>query len=150
MNRFRSDRRSGRGQSVVEFALVLPIALILIIGVIDMGWYFFQYLTLSNIARKAARQASVGMSDADVRNLIMAQSSIKPSSIDITVKKPDGTAVDIANRDENNIVTVVLKKQDPTILVPLAPLLNIVGGPADDPVGDVSSNLSVIYSCAIE
>jgi len=149
MNIFRLKRRSGRGQGVVEFALVLPIALVLIIGVMDLGWYFFQYLTLSNIARKAARKASVGMSDADVRSLIMTQSTIKPSAIDIQVKKPDGTAVDASNRDENNIVTVILKKQDPTIMVPLAPLLGLIGS-SSDPTSEFNKELTVTYSCAVE
>jgi general stress protein CsbA len=53
----RSKR--GRGQSLVEFALVLPVFLLLLFAVIDMGRYVYLNSTLSQAAREAARVASV-------------------------------------------------------------------------------------------
>ena len=51
------DRRSG--QSLVEFALVLPLFLLLLFGVVDGGRYVYLNSTLSNAAREAARLGSV-------------------------------------------------------------------------------------------
>jgi Flp pilus assembly protein TadG len=57
--RLRVPRRGTRGQSLVEFALVLPIFLLLLFGVIDGGRVIFMHTTLSQAAREAARVASV-------------------------------------------------------------------------------------------
>lgn len=48
------------GQSLAEFALVIPIFLIIIFGIIDFGRYAYATSTLSNGAREAARIGSVG------------------------------------------------------------------------------------------
>ena len=48
-----------KGQSVVEFALVLPLFLFIMFGVIYTGMMFHDYATLSNIARSSAREAAV-------------------------------------------------------------------------------------------
>ena len=48
-----------KGQSVVEFALVLPLFLFIMFGVIYTGMMFHDYATLSNIARATAREAAV-------------------------------------------------------------------------------------------
>jgi Flp pilus assembly protein TadG len=52
-------RRGHRGQSLVEFALVLPIFAIMLFGIIDLGRYVFTANSLNNGAREAARFASV-------------------------------------------------------------------------------------------
>ncbi len=49
-----------RGQALVEFALVVPIFLILMFGIIDFGRYVYTANALSNSAREAARIGSVG------------------------------------------------------------------------------------------
>ena len=54
----------GRGQALVEFALVLPILLLLIFGIIDAGRLIYTYNTVSNSARNAARVAIVNQSTA--------------------------------------------------------------------------------------
>ena len=42
--RFRPRRRSDDGASAVEFALVLPILLFLVFGIISFGTFFAQHL----------------------------------------------------------------------------------------------------------
>ena len=63
------DRHGRRGQTLVEFALVFPIFILLLFAVIDGGRYIFLSSTLSNAAREGARLGSVeawwkGSSDA--------------------------------------------------------------------------------------
>jgi Flp pilus assembly protein TadG len=51
--------REERGAAAVEFALVLPILLVIIFGIIDFGLYFYNDLQLTHVARDAARYLSV-------------------------------------------------------------------------------------------
>jgi hypothetical protein len=53
----RPDR--ARGQSMVELALVLPIFLLMLFGLVDMGRLVYASTTMSQAAREAARVASV-------------------------------------------------------------------------------------------
>jgi Flp pilus assembly protein TadG len=52
-----------RGQTLVEFALTLPILLILLFGVIEFGRIFQAWVTLQNSARAAVRLAATGQFD---------------------------------------------------------------------------------------
>jgi Flp pilus assembly protein TadG len=57
--RHQTTRAAGqRGQSVVEFALVFPIFVLLVFGLIDAGRLIYLNSTLSQSAREAARLAS--------------------------------------------------------------------------------------------
>jgi Flp pilus assembly protein TadG len=53
----RPDAR--RGQTLVEFALVLPVFILILVGIFDFGRAIFAYNTLLNASREAARQAVV-------------------------------------------------------------------------------------------
>ncbi len=61
-------RRLQKGQSVIEFALVLPLFLLLVIGLFYVGMVMADYLTLSSIARSSAREAAIISSDNDYKN----------------------------------------------------------------------------------
>lgn len=54
-----------KGQSTVEFALVLPLFLLIMFGIIYTGMMFHDYTTLSNIARSIAREAAVSAGNDD-------------------------------------------------------------------------------------
>lgn len=47
------------GQAMVEFALVLPILIFLIAGIIDFGWIFGNQLLANNACREAARYNAI-------------------------------------------------------------------------------------------
>jgi Flp pilus assembly protein TadG len=50
--------RGERGANVVEFALVLPLLMLMLLGLIDYGYYFFVELAVTNAAREGARVAT--------------------------------------------------------------------------------------------
>jgi len=52
-----TDRRRGRGQALVEFALVSPALFLILLIVLDFGWGLFVNEMMANGAREAARQA---------------------------------------------------------------------------------------------
>ncbi len=56
--RRRGDGRAG-GQSLVEFALVLPIIVLLVAAFVEIGRAVFAYNTIANAARQGARVAMV-------------------------------------------------------------------------------------------
>jgi TadE-like protein len=56
--RFKISRPHARGQSLVEFALVLPILLILFGGAVQFGVFFAAQNSLTQIARDTARWAA--------------------------------------------------------------------------------------------
>ena len=48
-------RRSEGGGAAVEFALIMPIFLAILFGMIDYGWYFYQKFTLTAAIREGVR-----------------------------------------------------------------------------------------------
>ena len=59
MSKTRIKTGNNRGQSLIEFALILPIALFLILGFFDLGRAIFYYSSLTNAVREAARSMIV-------------------------------------------------------------------------------------------
>jgi Flp pilus assembly protein TadG len=53
------SRNAQRGAAAIEFALVLPLLLTLVMGAIDWGWYFFIDQLVTNAAREGARAGSL-------------------------------------------------------------------------------------------
>lgn len=66
----RRDRERSRGQSLVEFSLVLVPLLLLILGVVQFGLIFNSYVTITNAAREGARSGTIYVYD---RTLTKAQ-----------------------------------------------------------------------------
>ncbi|MGH7749628.1 MAG: TadE/TadG family type IV pilus assembly protein, partial [Candidatus Dormibacteria bacterium] len=58
-NERRRGRRRARGQGLVEFALVCPLALLTVLGILSGSWLFFQNEAVSDGARGGARAATV-------------------------------------------------------------------------------------------
>lgn len=59
--------KSKKGQSVIETALVLPIVILILTGIIDFGIMFSNYILITSISREAARAAALGFTDSDVK-----------------------------------------------------------------------------------
>ena len=85
-----------RGQALVEFALVIPLFLVLLVGIFDLGRAVFAFNTLTNAAREGARIAIVNQYKPSIIERAKQQTAIvelnDPSvSIDFYQVKPDGT-----------------------------------------------------------
>lgn len=64
LRRWRSDE----GAQLVEFALVLPLLLLVVLGIAEFGFIFQRYEVLTNAAREGARMAVLpGYTNADVQ-----------------------------------------------------------------------------------
>lgn len=61
----RRQLREERGQAMVEFAVILPIFVVLVFGIIQFGIVFNNYVTLTDATRAGARAGAVARNDAD-------------------------------------------------------------------------------------
>ncbi|RNC28976.1 MAG: hypothetical protein AWM53_00896 [Candidatus Dichloromethanomonas elyunquensis] len=72
--------KSSKGQAVTELALVLPIFLLLVFGVIEMSRLGYSYLTLNNAVRSGARVAGLGGLDSDIANTVKGSAPLFDST----------------------------------------------------------------------
>jgi hypothetical protein len=87
MNIYR--KRSERGQNLVEFALILPVLVILLVGIFDLGHVVWTNDALSNASREAARFAIVhGGSDSTACPVGPAPASLVVPSASATCPHP--------------------------------------------------------------
>ena len=94
MSRQKRGARRQRGQALVEMALVLPIFLILVMGIVDFGLGLRAWISITNSAREGARLAAVHASCDSIRQRVEdssgglvtddSQISIDPSDCDFT------------------------------------------------------------------
>jgi Flp pilus assembly protein TadG len=102
IRRTRHSTEKRRGQGLVEFALVMPILMLVLFGIIDTGWIVFSFSQLYNGMRESVRYGSVvgfpatgqpaQYLDCDgIRKLAIAQASFTGvKATDITVEYDDG------------------------------------------------------------
>ncbi|MDR6905398.1 Flp pilus assembly protein TadG [Agromyces sp. 3263] len=71
--------RNERGAAAVEFALIIPLLLLLVFGVMEFSRLYNEQISLSNAARSAARVMAIGNNQANAKNAaITAAPSLNP------------------------------------------------------------------------
>jgi Flp pilus assembly protein TadG len=65
MSRRRISYRNERGQTMVEFALVVPLICVVLFGVLQFGALYNDYVTLTDAARVGARKAATSRHEAN-------------------------------------------------------------------------------------
>ena len=80
--------RTGRddGAAAVEFALVLPILLLLISAIIDFGRIYFEQSTLSGAAREGVRLVALGKTDGSAIAAAVDYAAGSVSGLNVTVR----------------------------------------------------------------
>jgi hypothetical protein len=78
------------GQTMVEFALVLPILCVILFAVIQFGVLYNNYVTLTDATRVGARKAAVSRLAADpvaatVAKVESAAAGLDPDDLDVSV-----------------------------------------------------------------
>jgi Flp pilus assembly protein TadG len=120
------SRTGDAGAAAVEFALVAPLLVLLICGIIDLGRAYATLNQLTAAVREGARVAAV-MADpgstaarADIRKAVRAYGGgleIAPTSITVAV--------------ENGMITVTVLKYPFQLITPLARLVGLGSVNAD-------------------
>lgn len=94
MRRLRRGKARQRGAAAVEFALVLPFLLMMVLGAIDWGWYFFVREVVTNAAREGARAGAV----TTAANPTQAAEDIAGNYLtNFGLTRPATVAVDLSN-----------------------------------------------------
>jgi Flp pilus assembly protein TadG len=98
----RGWRRDG-GAELVEFALILPVLVVILVGIAEFGMLFQRQLTVTGAAREGARMAALPLySAADVQtrvNAYLTAGGITPTSTPVvtpsTITGPSGATIPI-------------------------------------------------------
>ncbi|HEU5141278.1 MAG TPA: TadE/TadG family type IV pilus assembly protein [Bacillales bacterium] len=88
-----------KGQSTVEFAIVVPLLMLFLIGVINFGIIMFTYLDMNITAQEASRLAGLGKSDSEVIQYVKDHVSVE---VQVPISPTE------ANREPGEYVTVTL------------------------------------------
>jgi Flp pilus assembly protein TadG len=91
----RRRRNRGRGQALVEFALILPIFILVVFGILDFGRAVYAYNTISNASREAVRLGIVDQNETAVENHAIQRAAslgLTASDVDVTFLQPNGSA----------------------------------------------------------
>lgn len=81
--------KSEKGQSIVEFALILPLLVLMLFGIIDFARIFHVYLTMDHAGREAGRAASIGKNDTYITQKAIDNGvsiNLKATDVDISPK----------------------------------------------------------------
>lgn len=98
-------RSGGDGQSVVEFAMILPLILLLFFGVLDMGRAVFMHNSLSQAARQGNRVAIVNQTESVIKARTIAAAptlGLGNSNIDVCYKTSTSTLRSCASPSADN------------------------------------------------
>ena len=137
--RERADRRrrinpEQRGQAILEFAVIFPLFLILVMGVVDFGWALKSYITVTNAAREGARYAVICPStDAAVKTRVADYSDGLLTADNVSLFWEGGTRCTSENYVE------VTTTYDHEFITPLPGMLSTLGGLVPDHVVLTSS-----------
>ena len=74
------------GQDIVEFALVLPILAMLLFGIIDYGWIFYNQARVGNAARDGARFAVMNYKEAEASKGALTTEAYLQKQVEDNVK----------------------------------------------------------------
>jgi Flp pilus assembly protein TadG len=119
--------RSQTGAELVEFALVLPILLLVFGGIVDFGLLLQRQQVVTNAAREGARLAAVNYPDGDVRERVrrfvqvgLNSPTLEPATTVTSqrISLPSGAAFDAKQVD------VILTDQ----FLILGPIVSLAGG----------------------
>ncbi len=117
----KPNNRRQRGQAAVEFAMMLPIFLIVLFLIVDFGVGISRWVVVTNSTREGARIGAVGATTNDIRDrvVVTANGLLDAADVDVTyVGDGDGKA-------ERGESVVVESDYDYGLITPLKVFMNI-------------------------
>ena len=81
----RHSLQSQRGQTMVEFALVLPMLCLLLLGIAQLGIAFNNYVTVTDATRAGARKAAVSRRASNPSSATI--SAVRASAVNLNQSK---------------------------------------------------------------
>jgi Flp pilus assembly protein TadG len=96
------------GVAMVEFAIIVPLLVILVFGIIDFGLIFYNKQVITNASREGARAMTTGELEPNVREIVKnycGEYLINLGNDDIHAK-PSDADINISGPDTDNDITV--------------------------------------------
>ena len=110
--------KSEKGQAMVEFALVLPILLLILCGIIDFCWIFGNQLLANNASREAARYTAIHYYESSTDD----DRAIAAGIVSARAPTFDSPNVTIDSSPTDGSITVNISS-DVTLLTPIISVL---------------------------
>lgn len=122
---FQDFRRKEQGQAIVEMALILPIILMLVFGIVEFGRILQTYMVVTDLSREGARAGAVGKSDAQI----------------VTVVDNNATAAGLDTGNPDYIVTITPSSLGPrargsSVMVQVSYSVHIIAPIISNIIGD--------------
>lgn len=81
------------GQGIVEFALVVPVLVLIIFGILESGRFLDVWLVATNAAREGARTGAVHATPSEITAAVWAAApTLSPGSTTIEIVNAQGTS----------------------------------------------------------
>jgi hypothetical protein len=128
--KYRLNRKQ-KGQSLVEFALVAPVLIVLFMGMFDFGWILHQQIQMDNACRLGARRAAVGESNTVIITRMKATCSFPVTTAEITIQVHDANGTVITpntDRTPDNHIWVGIDRTV-NMITPLGSFVEDAAGP---------------------
>jgi Flp pilus assembly protein TadG len=106
--RSKDRRRRSRGQSLVEFAVVFPVFILVLFGIIEFGFMLYSQMTVSNAAREAARVSVVDPDPCTIPDLARATGLSAASGLNSAYLSINGSVPNCTKAKQGDTVTVTV------------------------------------------
>ena len=117
-------RDETRGQTLVEFSLVLIIFLVILMGIFDLGRAVFQYTSITNGAREGARLGIVNQGTTQIRQRATSAAAMADRNASaVSVAISDATSAPEANDCSPVVVGCNVLVTYTTTFRPITPLI---------------------------
>ena len=97
--------RENRGQTAVEFALILPVLLLVVFGIIDFGITFNNVIGMRQGVSASGREAAVGQFGSNSSCTLTGATGLTPSQKDLLC---EAHSLDGINNDSSTRVAIVV------------------------------------------
>jgi len=115
-----------RSQALIEFALVSPVLLLLVFGIIDIGRAVFYYDTLNHAAREGARAAVKASNQLPTNADVLAIVNVQMLGTPVAQPCPNGPVTSAT--PPGNTAWLYVTEPNPPNLVETSPPPNAPGG----------------------
>ena len=103
--KLRNIFKKENGQAVVEVAVCLPLLLLLLLGIIDFGWIFYNQMSVETASREGARYAAANSGSGTL------SADVAERAKTMCLGADENTTVTLSMNGVDAVVTVVKEVQ---------------------------------------
>ncbi|MHB8440125.1 MAG: TadE/TadG family type IV pilus assembly protein [Acidimicrobiales bacterium] len=127
----RRSRHCGHenGQALVEFAVILPVLLLVLLAAIDFGRLFFLYIGLNDAAREGAAYGANQPADVTgIQTHVKSELGLQPTDTSVTIPAPACSTICASQPGNATANTITVSVNETGGFKFLTPLINNIFG----------------------